>query len=634
MVASSRSGLRPVRVPVWMSFAIGPVLIALLVAALAAMAIRNDQQRFRDSAEISTQNMVRLLDANVADMFDKADVFLQLIAHEYLGRFPTGEADAAKVATFLAGREIPGVQLQSLQIADTQGEIRYGKGLRPELLPNLDAPSYFDRLRRDPSAGLVLGGPVFSRAARQWVLVLARGLWTADGQFAGAVLAHLAVNQVGKSFAELELGRLGAASLRTADLALVYREPSSAESQDATGSADVSAQLREAVRRSPLAGQYMASTAVDRVERINAYRKVRGYPFYVLVGLSTEEMFAGWRANMRVFVALAASTILINLFAGFSLYRASRRQYATLHNRFEAIVQTSSDAIIGKTVNGLVTSWNRGAQDMFGYSAEEMIGQPMQRLLPPDRPAEEADILTRIQNGEAVEPFETVRLRKDGTRIDVSVAISPIFDDAGLIVGASNIARNITRQKALEEEIRAMAFNDVLTRLPNRRLLVDRLQRAQLNSVRHRTWFSVLFLDLDDFKQVNDAHGHDAGDQLLIEVSARLQTAVRQNDTVARLGGDEFVVVLEDLGQSEEFAGTYAETVADKILGLVEQDYMLGTVRHRCSASIGIKLLMGSDQTPEQILKDADAAMYLVKHERRAVLLRLTAQAQGIDHRD
>lgn len=167
------------------------------------------------------------------------------------------------------------------------------------------------------------------------------------------------------------------------------------------------------------------------------------------------------------------------------------------------------------------------------------------------------------------------------------------------------------------DKLSQLAYFDSLTGLPNRRLLMDRLRRAQLNSSRQRAPFAVLFIDLDDFKQVNDLYGHDTGDKLLAEVAQRLQASVRQNDTVARLGGDEFVVILEDLGATEEVAAANVQAVAEKILDLLSQEYVLGTQSHSCSASVGIELLNGSDHSVEQILKNADAAMYRVKRSRR-----------------
>jgi diguanylate cyclase (GGDEF)-like protein len=177
----------------------------------------------------------------------------------------------------------------------------------------------------------------------------------------------------------------------------------------------------------------------------------------------------------------------------------------------------------------------------------------------------------------------------------------------------ARLIAEVDERKRLEEELRHFAFYDALTRLPNRRLLLDRLHQAQLNSERQKSHVAVMFLDLNNFKKLNDTHGHDIGDQLLINVARRLQSTVRESDTVARLGGDEFVVMLEGLGSDAEKARDYAHVLADTIRDALGQEYALGEVRHQCSASIGIKLFLGTDEDPDQILKDADTAMYRAK---------------------
>jgi len=158
---------------------------------------------------------------------------------------------------------------------------------------------------------------------------------------------------------------------------------------------------------------------------------------------------------------------------------------------------------------------------------------------------------------------------------------------------------DLTERKLIEEELRHQAFHDPLTRLPNRRLLYDRLQQALRVSKRQNSHLAVLFLDLDKFKQLNDTFGHDIGDQLLIEVAVRLKQAVRDSDTVARLGGDEFVVLLEGLGAGTEQAAEYVSSIADKIRAAMSAEYILGGIHHQSSASIGIK-----------IIREADEAMY------------------------
>ena len=172
---------------------------------------------------------------------------------------------------------------------------------------------------------------------------------------------------------------------------------------------------------------------------------------------------------------------------------------------------------------------------------------------------------------------------------------------------------DLTERKRLEEELRHLAFHDALTQLPNRRLLLDRLAQALHASKRQNSYGAVLFLDLNQFKQLNDTHGHAVGDLLLIEVAQRLRQVVRDQDTVARLGGDEFLVLLDGLGVAPGQAADYARAVADKIGSRLSETYQLGDVRYQGSVSLGIKLFHGDDSDAQQILQAADAAMYQSK---------------------
>ena len=172
------------------------------------------------------------------------------------------------------------------------------------------------------------------------------------------------------------------------------------------------------------------------------------------------------------------------------------------------------------------------------------------------------------------------------------------------------------RQKA-EEEIRHMAFYDALTKLPNRRMLYDRLEQMLAASVRRGRYSALLFLDLDGFKQINDQFGHDKGDLLLQEVARRLQAETRQEDTTARLAGDEFVIMLAELHKSADEASRLAARVVEKVLAALAQPFDLDGTRFNCTASVGVTLFGAKDEPLDDILKRADQAMYQAKASGR-----------------
>ncbi len=197
------------------------------------------------------------------------------------------------------------------------------------------------------------------------------------------------------------------------------------------------------------------------------------------------------------------------------------------------------------------------------------------------------------------------------------------------------VCRDITQQKMDEYEINLLAFYDPLTKLPNRRLLMDNLKHAVAMSEHSHSYGAVLFLDLDNFKKLNDTRGHDVGDLLLLEVSNRLRSCLREGDTVGRLGGDEFVVILESLSGQEALAMHQTELVAEKIIRILAQPYELDEYLYQSSSSMGVSLFFGHQKTVEEVLKHADSAMYQAKAAGRGVFRFYDALIQQqIEQRD
>lgn len=183
----------------------------------------------------------------------------------------------------------------------------------------------------------------------------------------------------------------------------------------------------------------------------------------------------------------------------------------------------------------------------------------------------------------------------------------------GLSLTAEFLAVLLSERRLLEQQLRHYAFFDTLTQLPNRRFFQDRLSQAQRSSSRSGDWAALILLDLDRFKPLNDNHGHEAGDRLLVEVARRLQGCLSPEDLAARLGGDEFAVILEQLGPDERHAVRRARAVAESIALSLQDRFDLGGIEHRCSASYGIRLFHGAGQDSSQLLRDADVAMYASK---------------------
>jgi diguanylate cyclase (GGDEF)-like protein/PAS domain S-box-containing protein len=437
-------------------------------------------------------------------------------------------------------------------------------------------------------------------------------------------------------------------------------------------------------------------------------------------------------------ISMSGPTEVLSLVGDFRKLVVAAESELVTASRLAAIVESSADAIIGKTLDGVITTWNAGAKGMYGYTADEAVGCNISMVVPSDRCDELPDLLERLGRGERVEPLETERIRKDGVVLDVSITVSPVRDATGRIVGASSVARDITHAKLAVRALRAsearktavvesapdciitmdhegriiefnpaaehtfgyskaavvgremaeviippsrrdahraglarylatgegsiigrrfeitamradgtefpvelaiskvdlpgppifigflrdvtepqraerellhQAMHDGLTGLPNRLLLVDRLQVALERAGRQATQVAVVFVDIDRFKDVNTAHGHAGGDALLSEVARRLASGIRGSDTVARFGGDEFVVVSEG---SEPFA----DSLADRLRASMTAPCTVGGTEVPITVSMGVVVGRGGDY-PDALLRDADVALFQAKAKGR-----------------
>ncbi len=324
------------------------------------------------------------------------------------------------------------------------------------------------------------------------------------------------------------------------------------------------------------------------------------------------------------------STFPIEVSANFVKFEGHEYNVAFLRDITERKVfeqqinddKTKLSAIIGNLVEGIITIGTRGmiesvnpaASRIFGYSDEEMIGQNVKMLMPePYHSEHDAYLDHYITTGEKKVigiGREVTGRRKDGSSFPMELAVSEVATDKlRYFVG---IIRDITARKQTEEKIKKMAYHDYLTGLPNRALFYDRLQQDLAHTHRNEKLLAVLMLDLDHFKPINDELGHEWGDQVLIEVSTRLQQCIRATDTAARLGGDEFSIILVDV-QSEALACK----IAEKVIAAIGKPMLLNESQYILGISIGICMASSGESDMRGIVCKADAAMYQSKESGR-----------------
>ncbi|WP_019868060.1 bacteriohemerythrin [Methylovulum miyakonense] len=298
----------------------------------------------------------------------------------------------------------------------------------------------------------------------------------------------------------------------------------------------------------------------------------------------------------------------------------SERKKAEQQLRIAAIVFESQEGMMVTDADNVILQVNKAFTDITGYSAEEIVGKDP-RILHSGREGQEFfTAMWESVHETGAWHGEIWNRRKNGEIYPQYLTITAVKDQEGVVTHHVGTLTDITLRKSAEEKIERLAFYDPLTNLPNRRLLQDRLKSALASSFRHGRKGALLFIDLDNFKTLNDTLGHDMGDLLLQQVAERLVLCVREVDTVARLGGDEFVVMLEELGSSPTEAAKQAETIGNKILATINQPFKLVAHSYHSTPSIGITLFNGHDHSVDDLLKQADIAMYQAKMSGRNAL--------------
>jgi diguanylate cyclase (GGDEF)-like protein/PAS domain S-box-containing protein len=307
---------------------------------------------------------------------------------------------------------------------------------------------------------------------------------------------------------------------------------------------------------------------------------------------------------------------ILGIYEDITEHKATEAQLRKLSQA----VEQASDSIVITNLEAKIEYVNDAFVRNTGYSREEAVGQNP-RLLQSGSTSKEAytTLWKAMTQGQSWNG-EFNNKRKDGSEYTELAAISPIRQPDGLITHYMAVKTDITDRKAAEAKIHTLAFYDALTNLPNRRLLIDRLQQALISTCRNQRVGALLLIDLDNFKTINDTLGHDMGDLLLQQVTQRLVSCIREGDTVARPGGDEFLIILEDLNENPQDAAAQAKMVGEKILAALNQPYQLANYSHLSTPSIGVTLFGKQKVTVDELLTQAELAMYQSKAAGRNTL--------------
>jgi len=307
-----------------------------------------------------------------------------------------------------------------------------------------------------------------------------------------------------------------------------------------------------------------------------------------------------------------------NAFVIFDIDRTEDIELELKEKKQAKILTHIHDSVVSTDLNGKITSWNNGSYVLFGYKEEEMLGKSILNIYHRDNEKKLNDIFEVLNENSKLDIIAFMQT-KDSQKIVCDISLSLLTDNDGNPDGYAGYIQDITKQKEIQDlldeqtqKLKHQAHHDPLTNLPNRTLFQDRLSQSIITAKRNNEMFALFFIDLDQFKKINDSLGHHIGDEVLVEAAKRLQSTLREEDTLSRLGGDEFTIIIKDVKHIQD-----ASVVAQKIINVMKEPMNIDNHLLYISSSIGISIYPDDATTSNNLIKYSDAAMYKAKDEGR-----------------
>ena len=600
------------------------VLVSLGIGAMSAQTMWSARQEQWAYHAHTNSNLSSTLAKGLEWTFDGVDLALQKIAivMQDAGTLEHSEYLSHAVLLDSVWRDI---QISGVTVLDAQGrEVLWSAGMHKRGRDFSEADFYqaFHAVQRND---VFIGRPTASLIDGAVVLPIARPLHSSQGEWLGVLVGQLHMQEINGWLQSMHLGASSGINMIRTDGLVLTRFPY--DNPLAVHTLAGSNNLRR-FNSSPQ-GSFVAKAVLDGVERMYAYHRVGQYPIIVNVAQATQTIAQGWQGSAWklggfAVILMGGCVALAVLFSRELVRReASETDLFAEKERMQLTLRAIGDAVVCTDAQGCITYMNPAAQAFTGLSSAEVKGQPLSWL--------QADLLHRTDgaSGEPVERPRTILVnQQSGACLEVDVTSSPVLGVNGAVLGAVTVLRDVTLAAAQEAHMQRLAFHDALTGLPNRWLLQDRARHALAQALRQGSSLAVLYLDLDNFKPINDRMGHDAGDAALVKIAQALQGCVRASDTVCRLGGDEFVVLLANVSGPQD-----VQTLAAKILHACCQSFEWGGQVLPLSISGGISVYPDHAQQWDALLRCADEALYASKQAGRKQISLYVApgQAQSIE---
>lgn len=615
----------------WIPHIAAWLAVALLITASwlhVYSLIDADRARTIVDTEQNLANLTRVAQEHAQRTLRGADQALRFIKAEYETR-----GDRVDLQALMAQGVIDPSVFNQVGIIDANGTYRISNLQDSNNLDLSDRPYFRAHIAIDTKQ-LFISKPLVGRVSGKWSINLSRRINRPDGSFGGVAVVSLDLNYFTRFYDDLNLGRHGSMAILGLDGVIRASRNDKKDYFDIDASTSpVFAQLRQGQK----SGTFSAPSVVDGVERLFFFRRLAPYDMAIIAGIATPDVFAlhNHAKNALILEAALASVLLLALGIVFSVYhrrvqrdiqyrKQTTRQLAESEQRMEMAPNGADLGLWDWHIPSGKFTHNARMTAMLGYPTDmlDMTVQSFATLLHPDDwPVLKTALYAHLKGTTSMLEVEHRLLHKDRHWVWLLARGKVVERDAqGRAVRVVGTDLDITSRKAAENEIRQLAFFDPLTGLPNRRLLLDRLQQELFASGRSGKGGAILFVDLDNFKTVNDTLGHDKGDLLLQQVAQRLSACVREGDTVSRQGGDEFVAILKNLSALPQEAQYDVQVIGDKILMALNQAYLLGDHIYHSTASIGVSLFDSQQRSVEELLHRADLAMYEAKAAGRNAL--------------
>lgn len=590
------------------------VLANLFVFALVGYSLYESYRVQEQRAATQTQNLATTLVQNLTERLRAIDLALLAARDEFLRQARRGSVNSREMTNFLVSYQGRLPELEGLRITDAEGYIRYGMGSEDMAPVSLADRDYIRYQKENPEGGRFLGQPVQSRLSGRWVSAQSIRLNGPDGRFAGAVYATIRIDELTRLFSQLEVGPHGSLVLRGGDLGLITRYPKVDVPAGVIGNTLVSPEFRSLVDSGQTDATYTATNPSDGTHRIYTFQRLPNAPWYISAGLALEDYLEDWKSQAARYIGFAVLFLATSVLFARQVWKGWRKQLAVEGElRLAAIAFETHEGIGITDARSRFIRVNQAFSQVTGYSPAEVIGKTPAMLKSGRHDAVFYRDMWNILKEAGCWQGEIWNRRKNGEVFPQWMTITALSNDTGEVSNYVAVFQDISQRKQAEKQIQRLAFYDALTGLPNRALLMERIAQAMASSARQKSHGALLFIDLDNFKTLNDTLGHDKGDRLLIMVAERLKGCVRESDTVARLGGDEFVVMLEGLHGRQDEAANEAEAIGENIRATLDRTDDFNGFDHHSTPSIGVALFRGQESSVDEVLKRGDLAMYEAK---------------------